>query len=42
MKETLKIMGQESWIYALSFIVQRGIWMLFPTLFVSVFIYIFN
>ena len=42
MKETLKIMGCESWIYALSFMVQRGVWMFFPTFFVSLFIWLFN
>ena len=42
MKETLKIMGCESWIYALSFMIQRGVWMIFPTIFVSIFIFLFN
>ena len=42
MKETLKIMGQRTWIYALAFLVQRGVWMFLPTFFVTLFIWIFN
>ena len=42
MKETLKIMGLETWIYSLAFLVQRGIWMTMPTFFVCLFIGLFN
>ena len=42
MKESLKIMGLRSWVYALSFLIQRSIWMFFPTFFVTLFIWIFN
>ena len=42
MKETLKIMGLKPWIYAIGFLVQRGIWMIFPNFFICLFIYIFN
>ena len=42
MAESLKIMGLKPWIYALSFLVQRGIWMTIPTIFVNVFVYLFN
>ena len=42
MKETLKIMGMKTWIYALGYLVQRGIWLTLPCLFVAFFMYIFN
>ena len=42
MKESLKIMGCPPWIYSLSFIVQRSIWILLPTFFVSISIWLFN
>lgn len=42
MKETLKIMGLRPWIYALSFLVQQGIFMIFPCFFMTLFIYMFN
>jgi hypothetical protein len=32
MKETLKIMGLKPWIYSLSFLVQQGLWLIFPCL----------
>ena len=42
MKETLKIMGLETWVYSLAFLVQRGIWMTLPTFFLCFFIGLFN
>ena len=42
MKETLKIMGLDVWVYSLAFLVQRGIWMTLPTFFLSFFIGLFN
>ena len=42
MKETLKIMGLETWVYSIAFLVQRGIWMTLPTVFLCVFIFLFN
>lgn len=42
MKETLKIMGMESWVYSMGFLVMRGIWMTIPTLLVVLFIWLFN
>lgn len=42
MKETLKIMGMESWVYATGFMVMRGIWMTIPVLLVVIFIWLFN
>ena len=32
MRETLKIMGLRPWIYSLSFLVQQGLWLIFPCL----------
>ena len=37
MKESLKIMGLKPWIYALSMLVQRCVWMIVPTLGVAIF-----
>ena len=42
MKETLKIMGLDVWVYSLAFLVQRGIWMTLPTFFLCLFIGLFN
>lgn len=42
MKETLKIMGLRPWIYALSFMVQQGIFCIFPCLAMTIFIKVFN
>jgi hypothetical protein len=42
MKETLKIMGLESWIYALAMLAHRAIWMTIPTVTVVVAVKIFN
>jgi|Transcript_37574 hypothetical protein len=42
MKESLKIMGLEPWIYSLSFLVQRTIWMILTTFFVCFFIWLLN
>ena len=41
MKETLKIMGLKPWIYALSFMVQQGLWLIFPCLSLTVCLYLF-
>ena len=42
MKESLKIMGLEPWIYALGFLIQRAIWMLLTVSFVCIFIWLIN
>ena len=42
MKESLKIVGMQPWIYSLAFLVQRGIWMLLPTICVSAAILLFT
>jgi len=42
MKETLKIMGCQSWIYAISFLVQRSIWIILPSLAMSLSILLWN
>ena len=42
MTETLKIMGLKSWIYALAFLVQRGVWITIPAVLVVVFTWVFN
>ena len=42
MKETLKIIGLESWIYSLSFLVQQSFWLIFPCLSVALSIYFLN
>ena len=41
MKETLKIMGLKPWIYALSFMVQQGLWLIFPCLSLTTCFYYF-
>ena len=41
MKETLKIMGLKPWIYALSFLVQQGSWLIFPCLSTTITLYVF-
>ena len=41
MKETLKIMGLKPWIYALSFMVQQGLWLIFPCLSLTMCLYLF-
>lgn len=42
MKESLKIMGLQPWIYSLSFLVQRTLWMILTTFFVCFFIWLLN
>ena len=42
MKESLKIMGLEPWIYGLSILFQRGLWNIIPSFFVTLFMGIFN
>jgi len=42
MKESLKIMGLEPWIYSLGFLVQRTLWMTLTTFFVCFFIWLTN
>ena len=42
MKESLKIMGLNKWMYPLSFMVQRGLWLAFTCLCFTTMIYIFN
>ena len=41
MKESLKIMGLKSWIYALGMLTQRSIYMLIPTFIVTLFMLIY-
>ena len=40
MKESLKMMGLQPWIYALGFLIQRFIWMIFTTFIVCFFIWL--
>jgi len=42
MKETLKIIGLESWTYSLAMLAQQAIWMTIPTVTVVVAVKIFN
>lgn len=42
MKESLKIMGLNKWMYPLSFMLQRGIWLAFTCLCFTLMIYVFN
>jgi hypothetical protein len=42
MKESLKIMGLNKYMYPLSILMQRGIWILFTTLVLTIMIYVFN
>ena len=42
MKESLKIMGLNKYMYALSFLMQRAIWVTFTCLIMSVMIFIMN
>ena len=42
MKESLKIMGLEPWLYGLSILFQRSIWNIVPSFFVTLFLGLFN
>ena len=42
MKESLKIMGLNKWMYALSFLVQRGIWVTVTCLILTLMTYFVN
>ena len=42
MKESLKIMGLNKWMYALSFLVQRGIWVSVTVLILTMMTYFVN
>ena len=42
MKESLKIMGLNKYMYALSFLLQRAIWVTFTCLIMSIMIFLMN
>jgi len=42
MKESLKIMGLQPWIYSMGFFVQRSLWMMLTTFMVCLFIWALN